>query len=159
MPQLETLVIMDIELGKEVLAGIKHLTNLQKFGLCDMSKKLISELDREVQDGNYWKIAHIPEVMIWDTKHGRRQVKYLTTINIVIRQCQESPSLRAQEEPVLFVHPLPHPWCLYLLLSSAFSELQSFSGSPSSRQGWSDLIRVPASNSKSSTNFVASFLI
>ncbi|KAL7188097.1 hypothetical protein ACSBR1_038034 [Camellia fascicularis] len=77
MPHLETLVIMDSELVEEVPAGIEHLTNLQKFGLCDMSKKLISELDREVQDGNYWKIAHIPEVVIWDTKHGQRQVKFL----------------------------------------------------------------------------------
>ncbi|CAL5417088.1 unnamed protein product [Camellia sinensis] len=65
MPHLETLDIRNSELMEEVPSGIEHLTNLQTFELGDMSKKLISKLDREVQDGVYWKIAHIPKVRIW----------------------------------------------------------------------------------------------
>ncbi|CAL5352373.1 unnamed protein product [Camellia sinensis] len=61
MPHLETPGIKNSELMEEVPSGIEHLTNFQTFELGDMSKKLISKLDREVQDGDSWKIAHIPQ--------------------------------------------------------------------------------------------------
>ncbi|GMQ04105.1 hypothetical protein CsSME_00049637 [Camellia sinensis var. sinensis] len=64
MPHLEALSIRNSELMEEVPSGIEHLTNLHTFELGDMSKKLISKLDREVPDGDYWKIAHIPQVRI-----------------------------------------------------------------------------------------------
>ncbi|KAL7188050.1 hypothetical protein ACSBR1_037987 [Camellia fascicularis] len=65
MPHLERLSIRSSELMEEVPSGIEHLTHLQTFGLADMSEKLISKLNREVQDGDYWKITHIPQVRIW----------------------------------------------------------------------------------------------
>ncbi|CAL5359473.1 unnamed protein product [Camellia sinensis] len=77
MPHLETLIIVNSELMEEVPSGIKHLTNLQTFGLFEMSQKLISKLDPDVQDGDYCKIAHIPEVQIGCLEHGQRKIKFL----------------------------------------------------------------------------------
>ncbi|CAL5441177.1 unnamed protein product [Camellia sinensis] len=77
MPHLEALNIHRIELMEEVPSGIQHLTHLQTFELGDMSEKLISKLNREVQDGDYWKIAHIPEVRNWYWEHGLWKVKFL----------------------------------------------------------------------------------
>ncbi|CAL5441191.1 unnamed protein product [Camellia sinensis] len=77
MPHLETLIIVNSELMDEVPSGIKHLTNLQTFVLSEMSQKLISKLERDVQDGDYCKIAHIPEVQIGYLEHGQRKIKFL----------------------------------------------------------------------------------
>ncbi|KAL7166720.1 hypothetical protein ACSBR2_037399 [Camellia fascicularis] len=77
MPHLENLVIRNSELIEEVPLGIKHLTHLQTFELSDMSEKLISLLNREVQDGDYWKIAHIPQVRIWYSELDQNEVKFL----------------------------------------------------------------------------------
>ena len=77
MPHLETLIIVNSELMDEVPSGIKHLTNLQTFVLSEMSQKLISKLDPDVQDGDYSKIAHIPEVQIGYLEHGQRKEKFL----------------------------------------------------------------------------------
>ncbi|XP_028121406.1 disease resistance protein RPM1-like [Camellia sinensis] len=73
MPHLEALSIRNSELMEEVPSGIEHLTNLHTFELGDMSKKLISKLDREVPDGDYWKIAHIPQVRIWYLEPGQNK--------------------------------------------------------------------------------------
>ncbi|KAL7188077.1 hypothetical protein ACSBR1_038014 [Camellia fascicularis] len=77
MPHLETLIIVNSELMEEVPSGIKHLTNLQTFGLFEISHKLSSKLDQDVQDGDYCKIAHIPEVQIGYLEHGQRKTKFL----------------------------------------------------------------------------------
>ncbi|KAL7211219.1 hypothetical protein ACSBR2_014154 [Camellia fascicularis] len=77
MSHLEILEIKNSELMEEVPSGIEHLTNLQTFELGDMSKKLISKLDREVQDRDYWKIAHIPQVRIRYLVPGQSKVKFL----------------------------------------------------------------------------------
>ncbi|KAL7188058.1 hypothetical protein ACSBR1_037995 [Camellia fascicularis] len=42
-----------------------------------MSEKLISKLNREVQDGDYWKIVHIPQVRIWYSEPDQSEVKFL----------------------------------------------------------------------------------
>ncbi|THG10904.1 disease resistance protein RPM1-like [Camellia sinensis] len=77
MPHLEALIIRGSELMEEVPSGIQHLTHVQTFELGDMSEKLISKLNREVQDENYRKIAHIPEVIYWYWEHGQWKVKFL----------------------------------------------------------------------------------
>ncbi|KAL7188095.1 hypothetical protein ACSBR1_038032 [Camellia fascicularis] len=77
MPHLENLVIRNSELIEEVPLGIEHLTHLQTFELSDMSEKLISKLNREVQDGDYWKIVHIPQVRIWYSEPDQSEVKFL----------------------------------------------------------------------------------
>ncbi|KAL7188107.1 hypothetical protein ACSBR1_038044 [Camellia fascicularis] len=77
MPHLQDLTIRNSELMEEVPSGIEHLTNLQTFELCEMSEKLMSKLDREVQDEDYRNIAHIPEVRIWYWEHDQWKVKFL----------------------------------------------------------------------------------
>ncbi|CAL5441195.1 unnamed protein product [Camellia sinensis] len=77
MPHLQDLTIRNSELMEEVPSGIEHLTNLQTFELCEMSEKLISKLDREVQDEDYRNIAHIPRVRIWYREHDQWKVKFL----------------------------------------------------------------------------------
>ncbi|GMQ04122.1 hypothetical protein CsSME_00049650 [Camellia sinensis var. sinensis] len=77
MPHLETLTIRNSELMEEVPSGIEHLKKLQTFELCEMSEKLISKLDREVQDEDYRNMAHIPEVRIWYREHDQWKVKFL----------------------------------------------------------------------------------
>ncbi|GMQ04113.1 hypothetical protein CsSME_00049644 [Camellia sinensis var. sinensis] len=81
MPHLETLMIRKSELIEEVPSGIEHLTHLKTFELSDMSEKMISKLNREVQDGDYWKekkkIAHIPQVRIWYLEPGESKIKFL----------------------------------------------------------------------------------
>ncbi|THF96792.1 hypothetical protein TEA_004191 [Camellia sinensis var. sinensis] len=77
MPHLEGLSIRNSELMEEVPSGIQHLKNLQTFELCEMSEKLISKLDREVQDEDYRNIAHIPEVIIWYREHDQWKVRFL----------------------------------------------------------------------------------
>ncbi|KAL7166698.1 hypothetical protein ACSBR2_037377 [Camellia fascicularis] len=76
MPYLESLHIKSSEFMEEVPSGIENLTNLQTFELCDMSNKLISKLDREVQDGDYRKIEHILEVRFWYGEHDQWKVKF-----------------------------------------------------------------------------------
>ncbi|KAL7188080.1 hypothetical protein ACSBR1_038017 [Camellia fascicularis] len=77
MPHLQDLTIRNSELIEKVPSGIEHLTNLQTFELCEMSEKLISKLDREVQDEDYRNIAHIPKVRIWYREHDQWKVKFL----------------------------------------------------------------------------------
>ncbi|KAI7988114.1 Disease resistance protein RPM1 [Camellia lanceoleosa] len=77
MPHLQDLTIRNSELMEEVPSGIEHLTNLQTFELCEMSDKLISKLDREVQDEDYRNTAHIPQVRIWYREHDQWKVKFL----------------------------------------------------------------------------------
>ncbi|KAL7218010.1 hypothetical protein ACSBR2_011275 [Camellia fascicularis] len=61
MPHLEELLIRKCELVEELPSGIEHLTNLKSLYLVDMSNGLSSSLNRDLKDGNYWKIAHIPD--------------------------------------------------------------------------------------------------
>ena len=43
----------------------------------DMSNSLISKLDPQVQDGDNWKISHIPEVTVMDSTYGYWRAKHL----------------------------------------------------------------------------------
>ncbi|XP_058201064.1 disease resistance protein RPM1-like [Rhododendron vialii] len=64
MPLLEKLNVRDCKLMMELPSGVEHLANLKDLNLIDMSETLISSLNRNLQGGDYWKIAHIPKVWI-----------------------------------------------------------------------------------------------
>ncbi|KAL7249295.1 hypothetical protein ACSBR1_011446 [Camellia fascicularis] len=70
MPHLEVLLIQECELAEELPSGIEYLTNLKSLYLMNISDGLISSLNRDLEGGNYWKIAHIPKVGIVNTKCG-----------------------------------------------------------------------------------------
>ncbi|KAH7851965.1 hypothetical protein Vadar_018949 [Vaccinium darrowii] len=70
MPLLKELQITKCNLMTKVPSGIEHLTNLKLLLLSDMSDILISSLNRNLEGGDYWKIALIPEVWILDSKSG-----------------------------------------------------------------------------------------
>ncbi|CAL5392905.1 unnamed protein product [Camellia sinensis] len=77
MPYLEQLFIRQCGLVEELPSGIEHLTSLKSLQLVDMSDGLISSLNRDLEGGNYWKIANIPAVWIGDTKRGYFEGNYL----------------------------------------------------------------------------------
>ncbi|KAL7218023.1 hypothetical protein ACSBR2_011288 [Camellia fascicularis] len=77
MPHLERLIIVECELVGELPFGIEHLTNIKSLILNDMSDGLISSLNRDLERGNNWKIAHIQKVWIGDTKLGYFKGRYL----------------------------------------------------------------------------------
>ncbi|THF96263.1 disease resistance protein RPM1-like [Camellia sinensis] len=77
IPHLEELVIRQYEFVEELPSGIEHLTSLKSFELVDMSDGLISSLNRDLECGNNWKIAHISKVWIGDTKLGYWTGNYL----------------------------------------------------------------------------------
>ncbi|XP_059658813.1 disease resistance protein RPM1-like [Cornus florida] len=58
LPHLEKLTIGNCELVEEVPTGIENLTNLKSLELLNMT------LDPHKQGGDYWKIAHIPNIQI-----------------------------------------------------------------------------------------------
>ncbi|KAL7217991.1 hypothetical protein ACSBR2_011256 [Camellia fascicularis] len=77
MPHFKELTINECELVEELPSGFEHLTNLKTLYLADMSNGLISSLNKDLEGGNYWKTANIPEVWIGDTKCGYFEGKYL----------------------------------------------------------------------------------
>ncbi|KAL7249303.1 hypothetical protein ACSBR1_011454 [Camellia fascicularis] len=77
MPHLKELTISECELVEELPSGFEHLTNLKTLYLVDMSNGLISSLNKDLEGGNYWKTANIPEVWIGDTKCGYFEGNYL----------------------------------------------------------------------------------
>ncbi|GFZ08721.1 hypothetical protein Acr_20g0005290 [Actinidia rufa] len=77
MPHLERLYIRDCELVEEIPSGIEHITTLNLLVLGDMSDSLVSKLDPQVQDGDNWKISHIPEVTVMDSTYGYWRAKHL----------------------------------------------------------------------------------
>ncbi|KAL7249306.1 hypothetical protein ACSBR1_011457 [Camellia fascicularis] len=77
MPRLEELTMDECELVEELPFGIEHLTNLKSLGLGNMSDELILSLNKNLERGNNWKIAHIPKVWIADTKLGYWKRNYL----------------------------------------------------------------------------------
>ncbi|KAI8567321.1 hypothetical protein RHMOL_Rhmol02G0112300 [Rhododendron molle] len=68
MPLLENLYLQDCKLMMELPSGVEHLANLQYLDLTDMSKTLISSFNRDLQGGDYWKIAHVPKVWIGEDR-------------------------------------------------------------------------------------------
>ncbi|KAE9459775.1 hypothetical protein C3L33_08320, partial [Rhododendron williamsianum] len=70
MPLLEELYLQDCKLMMELPSGVEHLANLRHLDLSDMSETLISRLNRDLQGGDYWKIAHVPKVWVGNSKSG-----------------------------------------------------------------------------------------
>ncbi|KAI8546989.1 hypothetical protein RHMOL_Rhmol07G0161700 [Rhododendron molle] len=70
MPLVEGAYLEDCKSMNKLPSGIEHLTNLKLLDLSDMSDSLITSLDRDLKGGDYWKIAHIPDVQTWDSKLG-----------------------------------------------------------------------------------------
>ncbi|KAE9451832.1 hypothetical protein C3L33_16267, partial [Rhododendron williamsianum] len=78
MPLLKYLLLRDCKLMMELPSGVEHLANLKEIDLeDDMSETLISSLNRDLQGGDYWKIAHVPKVWIGDSKSGVYTGRYL----------------------------------------------------------------------------------
>ncbi|GMP52536.1 hypothetical protein CsSME_00018308 [Camellia sinensis var. sinensis] len=77
MPHLAELYIQNCELVEDLPSGIEHLTNLKLLELDDMTDELISRLNRNLEGGNYWKIAHIPKVWIGNGICGYWKGNYL----------------------------------------------------------------------------------
>ncbi|KAI8567316.1 hypothetical protein RHMOL_Rhmol02G0111800 [Rhododendron molle] len=78
MPLLKYLQLRDCKLMMELPSGVEHLANLKEINLeDDMSETLISSLNRDLQGGDYWKIAHVPKVWIGDSKSGVYTGRYL----------------------------------------------------------------------------------
>ena len=65
---------------EDLPSGIEHLTNLERLQLFDMPYSLISRLRGELQGGDYWKVSHIPEVVIGGWKDGHWQGSFLSEI-------------------------------------------------------------------------------
>ncbi|KAL7202594.1 hypothetical protein ACSBR1_034124 [Camellia fascicularis] len=62
MSRLKEPTIMKCELLEKLFPSIGHLSNLKDLDLFDMSNKLISKLNQDIQDRDYWKMKHIPNV-------------------------------------------------------------------------------------------------
>ncbi|KAI8567322.1 hypothetical protein RHMOL_Rhmol02G0112400 [Rhododendron molle] len=62
MPLLEELYLRDCKLMMELPSGVEHLANLKYLEFSDMSVTFVSNLNRDLQGGDYWKIAHDPKV-------------------------------------------------------------------------------------------------
>ncbi|PSR91695.1 Disease resistance protein [Actinidia chinensis var. chinensis] len=77
MHHLKKLSLVKCKLMEEVPSGIEHLTNLERLQLFDMPHCLISRLNRDLQGGDYWKVSHIPVVVIGGWKDGRWQGSFL----------------------------------------------------------------------------------
>ncbi|XP_058193676.1 disease resistance protein RPM1-like isoform X2 [Rhododendron vialii] len=70
MPLLQKFILQDCKLMMELPSGVEHMANLKDLELYDMSKTLISRLKRDLQGGDYWKIAHVPNVWVANSKSG-----------------------------------------------------------------------------------------
>ncbi|GFZ16609.1 hypothetical protein Acr_25g0010180 [Actinidia rufa] len=77
MHRLKNLSLVNCKLMADLPSGIEHLTNLERLQLFDMPYCLISRLNRDLQGGDYWKVSHIPEVVIGGWKDGRWQGSFL----------------------------------------------------------------------------------
>ncbi|KAE9448196.1 hypothetical protein C3L33_19902, partial [Rhododendron williamsianum] len=77
MPLLKELHLQDCKLMLELPSGVEHLANLKYLELNDMSEKLISSLNRDLQGGDYWKIARVLSVWFGDSKSGKWTGHYL----------------------------------------------------------------------------------
>ncbi|GFZ16607.1 hypothetical protein Acr_25g0010160 [Actinidia rufa] len=82
MPRLKNLSLVTCKLMEDLPSGIEHLTNLEKLQLLDMPYSLISRLR-----GDYWKVSHIPDVVIGGWKDGHWQGSFLSEIRRKKEEC------------------------------------------------------------------------
>ncbi|KAL2536823.1 Ribosomal protein L2 [Forsythia ovata] len=62
MPNLEKIIIQRCTFLESVPSGIERLTNIQVLEFFDMPQEFVHKLLPETLDGDYHKVAHIPEV-------------------------------------------------------------------------------------------------
>ncbi|KAG5228663.1 disease resistance protein [Salix suchowensis] len=62
LPRVEKLSIQRCKLLQKAPLGIEHLTKLKVLEFFDMPRELIQTLLSDDQGGDYWRVAHIPEV-------------------------------------------------------------------------------------------------
>ncbi|KAJ8754399.1 hypothetical protein K2173_002850 [Erythroxylum novogranatense] len=62
MPSLEKLIFQSCKSLQRVPLGIEHLTDLKVLEFIDMPKELIMALHPDEEDGDYKKVAHVPEI-------------------------------------------------------------------------------------------------
>ncbi|XP_058224552.1 disease resistance protein RPM1-like [Rhododendron vialii] len=77
MPLLEKLYLYNCKSMKKLPSGIENQTNLKRLDLADLSDSLIASLNRDLKGGDYWKISHISDVWIWESKLGFWKRTYL----------------------------------------------------------------------------------
>ncbi|XP_044465847.1 disease resistance protein RPM1-like [Mangifera indica] len=62
MPGIEKLSIQRCKSLRKVPLGIEHLSELKVLEFFDMPHKLLKTIYRDEEDGDYWRVAHIPDV-------------------------------------------------------------------------------------------------
>ncbi|KAJ6943090.1 hypothetical protein NC652_008784 [Populus alba x Populus x berolinensis] len=62
MPCLEKLIVQSCKEMKRVPSGIEHLTTLKVLEFFNMPKELIMTLQPSEENGDYLKVAHVPDV-------------------------------------------------------------------------------------------------
>ncbi|KAK9265587.1 hypothetical protein L1049_001694 [Liquidambar formosana] len=77
VPKLEELIVMRCNLLERVPSGIEHHTNLKSLYFFDMPNDFFMTLKLDREGGDYWKIAHIPEVYMGSAKDGRVSGRFL----------------------------------------------------------------------------------
>ncbi|CAI9111909.1 OLC1v1012252C1 [Oldenlandia corymbosa var. corymbosa] len=93
--------LRELFLQAEFPLGVQHLTKLQHLYLELMSDKVTVELqNQDEESGNYQKISHILQILIWGHKEGIHSIgirgnKAPTSLEIVCRimNCVQQPSI------------------------------------------------------------------
>ncbi|XP_061962914.1 disease resistance protein RPM1-like [Populus nigra] len=94
LPRVEKLSIQRCKLLEKAPLGIEHLTKLKVLEFFDMPRELIKTLLSHEQGGDYWRVAHIPEVYSTYWRDGGWEVYSLESFNDSSRP---SPVIRSQE--------------------------------------------------------------
>ncbi|KAJ7011071.1 disease resistance protein RPM1-like [Populus alba x Populus x berolinensis] len=94
LPRVEKLSIQRCKLLEKAPLGIEHLTKLKVLEFFDMPQELIKTLLSDEQGGDYWRVAHIPEVYSTYWRDGGWEVYSLESFNDSSRP---SPVIRSQE--------------------------------------------------------------
>ncbi|KAJ9135059.1 hypothetical protein P3X46_032280 [Hevea brasiliensis] len=94
MPIVEKLCIQRCKFLHKVPLGIEYLTKLKVLEFFDMPHELIKTLHSDEKEGDYWRVAHIPEVYSTYWRDGGWEVYSLESFNDAYRP---SPVTRNQE--------------------------------------------------------------
>lgn len=62
MPLLEKLILQRCKSLQRLPSGIEHLSKLKLLEFFDMPDELIMSISPEIEGGDYWKVAHVPEI-------------------------------------------------------------------------------------------------
>jgi disease resistance protein RPM1 len=62
MPSLEKMIVQSCKSLRRVPSGIEHLSTLKVLEFFNMPKELVMTLHPNGEDGDYLKVAHVPDV-------------------------------------------------------------------------------------------------